>query len=373
MLKKDKNGSPEWVSKLPQMAKQLEVSLYRNARSFEDYTNMSTLKQRLQMIAMEVSRKAKGQGSSSSGSSSSSRYPSNQRTSFGNGARGQQDMPVQRNSHSPYNGMGSNQQMPQQMMQQHPIQPQQQRPRQVNMDQINPMAASKSSSMMGNSNGSYGMSGSSGVSSSRSQTHSSSQRSSSSSGPARNDPEWKIRIRHKQQRLLLLHHSAKCPAEPGSCQVTPHCADMKRLWRHMEGCKDNNCRIPHCFSSRAILSHYRKCKDANCPACGPVRETVRKAQSKSSSRRGSDQMRSSSSQMQPNSHSINHPMNAFNTNMPSSTSSQQGMMSPDPMSGGSSSSYSSQSNPFHQRQSSKSMPPPMPGPSSSQGDRKSVV
>ena len=40
MLKKDKNGSPEWLSKLPQMAKQLEVSLYRNARSFEAYTDM---------------------------------------------------------------------------------------------------------------------------------------------------------------------------------------------------------------------------------------------------------------------------------------------------------------------------------------------
>jgi hypothetical protein len=60
MLKKDKNGSPEWLNKLPQMAKQLEVSLYRNAQSFEAYTDMKTLKQRLQMIAMEVSRKAKG-------------------------------------------------------------------------------------------------------------------------------------------------------------------------------------------------------------------------------------------------------------------------------------------------------------------------
>lgn len=94
----------------------------------------------------------------------------------------------------------------------------------------------------------------------------------------RNDPEWKVRIRHKQQRLLLLHHSAKCPHEDGRCPTTPHCADMKRLWRHMEGCKDNQCRVSHCFSSRAILSHYRKCKDNACPACGPVRETVRKTQ-----------------------------------------------------------------------------------------------
>ena len=66
MLKKDKNGSTKWLDKLPQRAKQLEEPLYRNARSLDDYTNMSTLKQRLQLTAMEVSRKAKSGGSSSS-------------------------------------------------------------------------------------------------------------------------------------------------------------------------------------------------------------------------------------------------------------------------------------------------------------------
>merc|ERR1719157_121369 len=59
MLKKDKTGSPEWLNKLPQMAKQLEVSLYRNARSFEAYVDMNTLKQRLQQIAVQVSQKAR--------------------------------------------------------------------------------------------------------------------------------------------------------------------------------------------------------------------------------------------------------------------------------------------------------------------------
>ena len=92
------------------------------------------------------------------------------------------------------------------------------------------------------------------------------------------DPEWKVRIRHKQQRLLLLHHSSKCPYEDGKCKVTPYCGEMKKLWKHMARCTDNECRIPHCFSSRSILSHYRKCKDPRCPACGPVRETVRKTQ-----------------------------------------------------------------------------------------------
>ena len=60
LLRKDKNGSPESMSKLPQMAKQLEVSLYRSAQSFDAYVDMSTLKKRLQRIAAEVQRKTRG-------------------------------------------------------------------------------------------------------------------------------------------------------------------------------------------------------------------------------------------------------------------------------------------------------------------------
>ena len=87
-----------------------------------------------------------------------------------------------------------------------------------------------------------------------------------------NDPEWqKQHTDKKQQRLLLLRHAAKCPHEEGCCPITPQCADMKRLWKHMAGCKNNQCRVPLCFTSRAVLSHYRKCKDAACTVCGPVR------------------------------------------------------------------------------------------------------
>lgn len=48
-LKKDhKHNTSDSTSKIPQMEKQLEVSLYRDAPTFEGYTDMSTLKQRLQ-------------------------------------------------------------------------------------------------------------------------------------------------------------------------------------------------------------------------------------------------------------------------------------------------------------------------------------
>lgn len=105
----------------------------------------------------------------------------------------------------------------------------------------------------------------------------------STGGSKASEQEREVRIRHKQQRLLLLHHSSKCNHENGKCPVTQHCADMKKLWVHMAKCEDNRCRVPHCYSSRAILSHYRKCKDPDCQACGPVRETVYKSRKLSSS------------------------------------------------------------------------------------------
>jgi Bromodomain/TAZ zinc finger len=152
-----------------------------------------------------------------------------------------------------------------------------------------------------------------------------------------NDSDVKASIRHKKQRLLLLHHSAKCPHEDGRCAVTPHCADMKLLWRHMEACKDNDCKVPHCFSSRAILSHYRKCVDRNCPACGPVRETVRKNKSANISARPS----ASTGPMMSSMRDFNHHLS----------------MQPDPLGvsggGGSFSGSSSSRNP------QASMPPPV--------------
>lgn len=91
------------------------------------------------------------------------------------------------------------------------------------------------------------------------------------------EQDYQENIRHKQKRLLLLHHSSKCPIDDGSCHVTRHCAKMKRLWKHMAQCYNTNCRVSHCYSSRCILSHFRKCKDVKCPSCGPVRESVRKS------------------------------------------------------------------------------------------------
>ena len=81
-------------------------------------------------------------------------------------------------------------------------------------------------------------------------------------------------VRHKQQRLLLLRHAAKCPYQGNQCPVTPHCEDMKRLWKHFVECKEQKCLVPHCVSSRYILCHCHRCKDAQCLVCSPVREVI---------------------------------------------------------------------------------------------------
>jgi len=264
------------MQKLPQMAKQLEVSLYRDAQSFEAYMDMGTLKQRLQKIAVEVSRKTRNASDNNSSSDRSRQsYPDRQQH------RQQQPQvyarrPDQGSSFMPT--MNGNQ-----------------------MDRSNGM-------MMGGPNGGHAPPPPPGYPDQRSMSGGNGSNRGSMSRMSRDDPEMKVRIRHKQQRLLLLHHSAKCPHEDGRCTVTPHCVDMKRLWRHMEGCKDNQCKVAHCFSSRAILSHYRKCREANCPACGPVRETVRRNRSaggpSSSSRPGAstgdlmDTMRNAMQQQQ---------------------------------------------------------------------------
>jgi hypothetical protein len=351
------------------MAKQLEVSLYRNARSFEAYTDMSTLKQRLQQIAVEVSRRARNEGDQrddrsrdrqqSNSSSSTMRPDSNSGTAA----------PYMSSNHQP---MPSN------------------RGQIVNPNEINPLANNNSTGMpnmnMGNIGGNMGGNmgpGLDGNIGSSNYGHNPQQRpmpnSRSTNAPAggaipsggaqnRNDPEWKVRIRHKQQRLLLLHHSAKCPHEDGRCTVTPHCADMKKLWKHMEGCKDNQCRVSHCFSSRAILSHYRKCKDPACPACGPVRETVRRSQNRSSS--GSNSSMRSSSQNNPMMNGISDNNRMMSG---SSQSNQQHPMMSNDMSSSQGASFANNpmAAPFNQSQSQPSQPV-MPPPANSTSGNSAV-
>lgn len=89
-------------------------------------------------------------------------------------------------------------------------------------------------------------------------------------------------IQSQQQRLLLLRHAVRCPEEGPQCDVTPHCNMMKRLWKHMATCKQNQCPKPHCFSSRHLLSHYSRCRHLKCIVCAPVLADIKFSEAKAS-------------------------------------------------------------------------------------------
>jgi len=84
---------------------------------------------------------------------------------------------------------------------------------------------------------------------------------------------YESRIKCKQARLLLLRHASLCNSKDGECKVTPYCAQMKRLWNHINMCNNDKCKENHCSSSKRVMQHYRNCVDNRCQVCIPVRKT----------------------------------------------------------------------------------------------------
>ena len=81
-----------------------------------------------------------------------------------------------------------------------------------------------------------------------------------------------LQEQHQRRWLMLLRHASDCRAPPGTCQGTPHCANMKVLWDHVVRCVDTKCTYPKCIQSRGVLSHYHKCKNMRCNVCGIVHQ-----------------------------------------------------------------------------------------------------
>ena len=311
LLRQRKPNAPEeWLKKLPQMAKRLEESLYRSATSFAEYNDANTLKQRLQQLAVSIGMKTKKMqqaqmmqrqqqpGGAPPQQQLQQPQPPQphfvQQPQIAQSVVGQPPPPQQQVSQP----LVSTQQRTQQQMPSQPqvlSRPQQVVPlqpapvqvnsqRMVNMSDINPMITSsvpqpvvpqQQQEMQQNQFGTQ-------------------QQSDATGGgipptgpPAPIDPNNTRQVsdrqqvlRHQQQRLLLLRHAAKCQHEDNKCPVTPHCAGMKRLWKHIAECKNQKCLVPHCVSSRYVLSHYHRCKDVRCPVCGPVREAIHRSHEK---------------------------------------------------------------------------------------------
>jgi E1A/CREB-binding protein len=270
------NAPPDWLSKLPQMAKRLEESLYRSAKSFEEYNDSNTLKNRLQQLAFSIGMKNKN-----------IQRLQQQRI------QGQALQTQPQVQQAQYNGIPAQavaqplNQPTQQPMPPHVSQPShaQAGQRMVNMSEINPIMSSQAPIAQAPAGP---------LPASRQQYAPMTQSAqfpvesgvvpgaaaSSSDTANRTVSDRQQVLRHQQQRLLLLRHAAKCQHEDGKCPVTPHCAGMKRLWKHIAECKNQKCQVPHCVSSRYVLSHYHRCKDVRCPVCGPVREAIHRSHEK---------------------------------------------------------------------------------------------
>jgi len=289
LLRKDNNPSEQWLRKLPDMVRHLEVQLYRSASSFEEYIDYSTLKVRLQHLAKEIANHSTSSATLSASKppldyppreSEHSRRPDTYRPSHSGVDMGKlpqfSSQPLPPNP-PPYAGNHPQMQMqpsplhkPPQLSQlsnnyQNPVSRNAtgvDKKKVVNMEEINPtlgssqMATSASPPMRDSRGGTYNMD------------------IPAMKGDTQEGGEADVRVKFKQQRLLLLHHASQCNAPDGQCSVSEHCNYIKKLWRHMENCQDYECSYSHCVSSRSILRHYRKCDDSRCIICGPVRESV---------------------------------------------------------------------------------------------------
>lgn len=303
LLKQRKPNAPQdWLKKLPQMAKRLEESLYRSAKDFNEYNDATTLKARLQQLAHSIGMKTKRiqQAQMAQRAQQQQQQPPQQQPPQQQPPQQQQPQPLQMGQTQyqtpqhqqpiaimqPQSGQ-ANQTIPQQQQQQqgqrivnvaeiNPImggQPQQQQqqpmqvqqalapgqPMQYRSQEGAPAPIQQPSAPAAPQNGFQAAPG---------------------GAPNRQVSDRQQVLRHQQQRLLLLRHAAKCQHEDGKCPVTPHCAGMKRLWKHIAECKDQKCMVPHCVSSRYVLSHYHRCKDVRCPVCGPVREAIHRSHEK---------------------------------------------------------------------------------------------
>ncbi|OQS03989.1 hypothetical protein THRCLA_03731 [Thraustotheca clavata] len=76
-------------------------------------------------------------------------------------------------------------------------------------------------------------------------------------------------LERQQQRLLHLRHALFCEIE--KCVAT-NCAEMKKLWQHINHCKKSDaCAYAHCLSSKYVLSHFQQCTNPTCVVCELVR------------------------------------------------------------------------------------------------------
>ncbi|OQR98352.1 histone acetyltransferase [Achlya hypogyna] len=220
------NAPPDWMRRLPQMAKKLEESLYRNATSKAEYMDTATLKQRLQVVARSF-HTIKQQTQGAPATPQSQAQPPSQ-------SQSQPPAPSQAQPPAP---SPSQSQPPSQ-----PPTPA------VLMQTFRARVAQIAALMAAPTVAQYN------------------QRVQQMMGALE---QYRPMLVKQFQRLLLLRHATWC--HTADCPVAD-CAEMKALWAHLPTCgQASQCGVAHCISSKYLLSHFQQCALGPCVICQIVR------------------------------------------------------------------------------------------------------
>ena len=280
------------------MAKRLEEHLYRSAQTKEEYLDASTLKSRLQEIALglDVHRSSSDEskkdsskrmrdpvsGNSLSDSSSGLSIGFNAETETTNSQQmflqeqlkqmqqlqqlQQQQQLVSGSTGNSLEALLKQQQLKEELLREQNKQIQQQSMASGPTDSSDLMAMVQRQQAMMQFQ-----------SASANTTQNKSAQGILKTSSSKYDPQKRQVLKQQQQRLLLLRHASKC-REGSACKVK-FCSQMISLWKHMKKCRDKDCKTAHCLSSRCVLNHYRICKAENntqsCEVCGPVMRQIK--------------------------------------------------------------------------------------------------
>jgi E1A/CREB-binding protein len=278
------NAPTEWMKKLPQMARRLEESLFKGAPSFDEYRDQDTLKKRLQKLALDMGIRAREQTQSGGGAAptTSSNAGAGGNGDGGNNSGNYSNGDESQNSNS-QGGQPNGQ--PQTAQAAQPSQQTQEQRQQVLRQQQQRLLLLRHASKCPHGEANEAV---------NADNHSEGARVKRGPGWKWGDQDggagnsgvlgkkktngWTLVTWEKtmEEREYRIGGEGAFDLEFGGCPVTQHCAGMRKLWKHIAECKDQQCQTPHCVSSRYVLSHYHRCRERGCAVCQPVREAIQR-------------------------------------------------------------------------------------------------
>ncbi|KAG9406144.1 hypothetical protein AC1031_002479 [Aphanomyces cochlioides] len=200
------NATPDWINRLPHMAKKLEEMLYQKATSKAEYTDNSRLKERLQIVATEI-------------------HKNNQKKT------------------NP----------------QPPTAPPAAATKQEKLEAL-PMPAELSNPFLEKAK----------IIASFLTPRTISDYNQKVQTMIQNIGQHRVVLMRQQQRLMQLRHACDCKLDKCS---QPLCAEMKPLWAHIQTCRQSEiCSTPHCVSSKYVLAHYQQCMKSTCVVCSSLNQ-----------------------------------------------------------------------------------------------------